>query len=218
MKRFCVVGLGRFGNYVAQQLRENKCEVLGIDIDRAKVEVLTEVLTTAVIADSTDKKTLADLDLDQMDAVVVCLGEDISASSLTVLHLKDLDVKRIVAKVSTEDHAKVLTRLGAGDVVFPERDSAVRVANSLTWSNVLDYVPLASGFSITEVAPPADVVGKSLANSKLRGRYHVQVIAIHNTLKDEMILAPPADHVIREDDAIVVLGRREDMEKMLNSH
>ena len=212
MKRFCVVGLGRVGSYVAQQLRENKCEVLGIDIDRAKVEVLTEILTTAVIADSTDKKTLANLDLDQMDAVVVCLGEDISASSLTVLHLKDLDVKRIVAKVSTEDHAKVLTRLGAGDVVFPERDSAVRVANSLTWSNVLDYVPLASGFSITEVAPPPDVVGKTLADSKLRSRYGVQVIAVHRTLKDEMILAPPADHVIREDDAIVVLGRREDVE------
>lgn len=217
MKRFCVVGLGRFGNYVARQLRENNCEVLGIDIDRTTVEGLTEVLNTAVIADSTDKKTLGNLDLDQMDAVVVCLGEDISASSLTVLHLKDLEVKRIIAKVSTEDHAKVLKRLGAGDVIFPERDSAVRVANSLTWSNVLDYVPLASGFSITEVAPPVDVVGKSLAESKLRSRYRLEVIAVHRTPTDEMILAPPADHVIRKDDAVVVLGKREDVERMLDS-
>ena len=218
MKRFCVIGLGRFGSYVARQLRENGCEVVGIDSDRAVVEELTEILDAAVIADATVKKTFANLDLENMDAVVVCLGEDVSASSLAVLHLKDLKAVRILAKVATEDHAKVLTRLGAADVIFPERDSAVRVANSLTWTNVLDYVPLASGFSITEVSPPADVVGKSLAKSKLRSSYRVQVIAIHRTLTDEMILAPPADHVISKEDAIVVLGKREDVEKMLNSH
>ena len=217
MQRFCVVGLGRFGQYVARQLRDNGCEVLGIDSDRAKVEGLTDVLNTAVIADATDKKALSNLDLDRMDAVVVCLGEDVSASSLAVLHMKDLKAKRIIAKVATEDHAKVLTRLGASDVVFPERDSAIRVANGLTWSNVLDYVPLASGFSVMEAAPPADAVGKSLRDSKLGSRHGVQVIAIHRMLPDEMILAPSADHVLMEEDAIVVLGKRENVEKMLES-
>ena len=217
VQRFCVVGLGRFGQYVARQLRDNGCEVLGIDSDRSRVEILTEVLNTAVIADATDKKALADLALDQMDAVVVCLGEDVSSSSLAVLHLKDLKVKRIVAKVATEDHAKVLTRLGASEVIFPERDSAIRVANGLTWSNVLDYVPLASGFSITEAAPPPDAIGKSLRDSKLGTHYGIQVIAIHRMLPDEMILAPSADHVLREEDAIVVLGKRENVEQMLES-
>ena len=216
MKRFAVVGLGRFGNYVARQLRENSCEVLGIESDRAVAETLTDALTSVVIADATDKKALAKLDLDHMDAVVVCLGEEIGMSTLCVLHLKDLKVRKIVAKVSTEDHARVLTRLGADDVVFPERDLALRVADSLTWSNVVDYVPLSSGYSITEVAPPKDAVGKSLAESKLRNKYGVQIIAIHRVMPEErMIFAPPPDYVITEDDAILVLGKRENVEAML---
>jgi trk system potassium uptake protein TrkA len=216
MKRFAVVGLGRFGNYVARQLRENNCEVLGIESDRAVAETLTDSLTSVVIADATDKKALAKLDLGNMDAVVVCLGEEIGMSTLCVLHLKDLKVRKIVAKVSTEDHARVLTRLGADDVIFPERDSALRVADSLTWSNVVDYVPLSSGYSITEVAPPKDAVGKSLAESKLRNKYGVQIIAIHRVMPEEqMIFAPPPDHVITEDDAILVLGKRENVEEML---
>ncbi len=216
MKRFAVVGLGRFGNYVARHLRGSGCEVLGIESDRAVAEMLTDSLTSVVIADATDKKTLAKLELDQMDAVVVSLGEEISTSTLCVLHLKDLGVKRIVAKVSTEDHARVLTRLGADEVVFPERDSALRIADSLTWSNVVDYVPLSSGYSITEVAPPKDAVGKSLAESKLRNKYGVQIIAIHRVIPEEqMIFAPPPDYVITEDDALLVLGRRENVEAML---
>ena len=111
----------------------------------------------------------------------------------------------------------LVRELGADEVVFPERDSAIRVANGLTWSNVLDYVPLASGFSITETAPPADAVGKSLADSRIRTKYGVQVIAIHRVLPDEMLLAPPADHVIADDDAIVVLGKRENVEKLLQA-
>jgi trk system potassium uptake protein TrkA len=174
-------------------------------------------VSSVVIADATTKKALEGLDLDRMDGVVVCLGEEIDTSTLAVLHLKDLEAKRIVAKVSTEDHARVLTRLGADEVIFPERDSALRLADALTWSNVLDYVPLASGYSITEVAPPSDAVGKSLAESRLRSRYGVQVIAIHRMVPEEMILAPPADHVLSDDDAIVVLGKRENVEKMLDA-
>jgi len=217
MKRFAVIGLGRFGSYIAKQLRANGCEVLGVDSDRTRVGQMAEVIDSVVIADATDKKALAKLGLDQVDAVVVCLGEQIELSTLAVLHLKDLHVGRIVAKVSTEDHARILTRLGANDVVFPERDSAIRVANGLTWSNVLDYIPLASGYSITEVAPPKDAVGKTLADSKLRTKYGVQVIAIHRVLPDEMVFAPPPDHVITEENTIIVLGTREQIEKMLGA-
>ena len=179
-------------------------------------EALTESLTSVVIADATDKKTLSKLDIEQMDAVVVCLGEEIATSTLCVLHLKDLKARRIVAKVSTEDHARVLTRLGADEVIFPEKDSALRVADSLTWSNVVDYVPLSSGYSITEVAPPKEATGKALAESRLRNRYGVQIIAIHRVMPEEqMIFAPPPDYVITEDDAILVLGKRENVEAML---
>ena len=215
MKRFAVIGLGRFGSYVAGQLRANGCEVLGVDSERSKAEALAETLNTVVIADATDKKALAKLDLTQMDAVVVCLGEGIESSTLAVLHLRELGVKRIIAKVSTEDHARILARLGAEQVVFPERDIALRLANSLTWSNILDYVPLASGYTIAKVAPPKEVVGKSLADSQLRTRYGVQVIAVHRVMSDEMVLAPPASHVITEDEAIIVLGKRENIEKLL---
>lgn len=215
MKRFAVIGLGRFGGYLATQLRANGCEVLGVDSDRARAEELAETLNTVIIADATDKKALSKLDLPQMDAVVVCLGEGIEASTLAVLHLRDLGVKRIIAKVSADDHARILTRLGAEQVIFPERDIAIRLANSLTWSNILDYVPLASGYTITEVAPPNDVVGKSLADSQLRTRYGVHVIAVHRMAPEEMILAPPASHVIGPDEAIIVLGKHENIEKML---
>lgn len=217
VKSFAVIGLGRFGAYVARQLRSNGCEVLGVDKNRARVEGMSEVLTTALIADATDKKALARLELGQMDAVVVCLGDIIDASTLAVLHLKELKVRRVVAKVSSEDHAKVLSRLGAESVVFPQRDLAIRLANNLTWSNVLDYVPLSAGYSITKVAPPKDVVGKPLGESRVASKYGVQVIAVQQVVKGDMVLAPTAEQVVEEDDAIIVLGKRENIEKLLNS-
>jgi trk system potassium uptake protein TrkA len=216
-KRFAVLGLGRFGGYVARQLHANGCEVIGVDSNRARVEELAETLDSVVIADATDKRALGKLGLDQVDAAVVSLGDKTELSTLAVLHLKDLRVKQIIAKVTTEDHARILTRLGADEVVFPERDSALRVANGLTWSNLVDYVPLASGYTIMEVSPPKEIVGKSLADSKLRTKYGVQVIAIHRVFPDTMILAPPPDHVFTEEDALIILGDKQNVEKLLGA-
>ena len=215
--KFAVVGLGSFGSNVARTLYERGHEVVAIDKDKDKIEEAKSFSSHAVLTDASVKENLEALGVAQMDVVVVSLGSAVEASVLTVLHLHELGLKRIVAKASTEDHGKILEAMGAIDVINPEKDMAIRTALKLTSPHILECLPLMSGVSIEEVAPPERFIGKSLRDLDLRNKYGIQVIAVRELVPERTLYVPPADFVIKDSDVLIVMGDEKMLEKMAAS-
>lgn len=213
-KQVAVLGLGKFGSEVARQLAQDGCEVLAVDINPDFVDDVKDEVARAAIADTTDSDALAALGLDSMDGVVVALGGSLEASILTCLHLKDLKCRNIIAKVMSPQHEKILSKLGVGRVIYPERESARRLAKQLAFASVMDFLPLAPGFSVLEVAPKEEVVGKSLGEAQIRQKYGVQVVAIRELLPERWHLVPDPAMVIKDSDVLVVIGKDEDLKKI----
>lgn len=211
-KEFAVIGLGRFGSSVAKTLYEMDYEVLGIDADEDQVQSAVDIVTHAVTADSTDENALKALGIRNFDVVVVAIGADIQASILTTLILKEQGVKKIVVKAQNLLHGKVLSKIGADKVVYPERDMGVRVAHNLISTNILEYIELSPEFGMVEVVATAKMVGKTLVEIDFRRRYGLNVIAIKTG--DKINISPQADDVIREGDVLVVVGNNEDIQDL----
>ena len=214
MKRFAVIGLGNFGFHAAKALYEEGNEVLAMDTDRVRVQAIDPYSTEAMVIDATDKEVLKSLCLEEMDAVIVSTGTKISNSILICLHLLESGVKKILAKALDDDHAKILKRMGATEIIHPERDMAIRVSRNLSRPNVLDFIPLAEEFDMIQVGAPRDFVGKSLIDLNLRARYNVHIIAIKEVVPENFILVPPADYVLKDSDILVMLGRSVDIRKI----
>ncbi len=214
MKRFAVIGLGNFGFHVAKSLYEDGNEVVAIDADRARVQAIDRYATEAMVLNATDKEALQSLGLENMDGVVVSTGTKISISVLICLYLQEIGVKAILAKALDEDHEKILKRVGATEVIHPERDMAVRISRGLSRPNVLDFIPLADAFDLIQVGPPRAFIGKSLKELNLRVRYNVHIIAIKELVPENFILVPPADFVIKDSDILIMLGRSEDVRRI----
>ncbi|GAH25460.1 unnamed protein product, partial [marine sediment metagenome] len=160
--KFAVIGLGSFGSNIAKTLYEKGNEVLAVDEDKEKIDEVKNFVSHAVHMDAADKENLQALGIKDMDVVIVSLGPEMEASILTVLYLNEMGTKRIVAKALTEDHAKILESVGATETIYPEKDMAIKTALKLSCPNVLEYLPLISGFGIQEIAPPEKFIGKSL--------------------------------------------------------
>lgn len=214
MRSFAVIGMSSFGHYVCRYMAERGFYVLAIDNDEAKINRIKDFVQKAVITDATERETLERLGIGDFDAVIVSLGDRIDASILVTLYLRQLGVKEIIAKAITEDHGKILDLIGATTVLFPERDSAYRLAHSMDSVSVLDYIPLTPGVSIIELAPPTSFLGKSLAQIDLRREYQVQVVMIKELVPENVIVVPGGDHVIKDSDILVVLGKDEDLKKL----
>lgn len=214
MRQFAVLGLGNFGSAIARQLIENKCEVLVMDRDSKIVQAFRDIAHAAVIADVTDRKALESLRLDEIDVVILCLGERMEASVLATLFLKELGVKEIWSKASSEDHAKILSRLGVSKTVLPERDTAQRLANQLSFPNMLDFIPLQAEYSITQVSCPPGLAGKSLRELDLRAKFGIQVLAVQEYVPERVNMAPDGDFVVKDSDVLIVLGRHDDIKKI----
>jgi trk system potassium uptake protein TrkA len=212
--KFAVIGLGNFGFNVAKTLYENGDEVLGIDRHKDRAQSTQIHASQCIIADATDKSVLETAGLTDMDGVVVSLGENLSASILVTLFLRELGVENIIVKIASEDHGKALERVGATTIVFPERDTAVRLANSLSSPNILDYFPLSPEYSITEVAPPESFIGKNLGELELLGKHNLNVVAVTKLKPEKAIVNPTARYTVRRGDILIVLGRREDIDKL----
>ncbi|MCW8132966.1 MAG: TrkA family potassium uptake protein [Planctomycetota bacterium] len=213
-KQVAVLGLGKFGAEVARQLASDGCDVLAVDRNPDNVDDVKDEVARAAIADTTDNDALAALGLDSMDGVVVALGGSLEASILTCLHLKDLKCKNIIAKVMSPQHEKILSKLGVGRVIYPERESARRLAKQLSFASVMDFLPLAPGFSVLEVAPNEEIVGKSLGEAQIRQKYGVQVVAIRELLPERWHLVPDPGMVIKDSDVLVVIGKDDDLKKI----
>jgi len=202
-KQFAVIGLGRFGSSVAITLHKMGYEVLAIDNDEERVQEFSNEVTHVVQADTTDEETLMALGIRNFDVVIVAIGEDVQANILTTLQLKELGVSYIVTKASNKLHGKMLEKLGADRVVYPERDMGQRVAHNLVSSTVLDYIELSPNLNIMEVSVPQALVGQTLAQTDLRAKYGINVVAIK---RGEDIIVPPlpSEKIIAHDILVVV--------------
>jgi trk system potassium uptake protein TrkA len=216
MRSFAIIGLSTFGFYLSKYLSDRGFDVLAIDLNESRIDKVKEFVTKAVILDATDKNALESLGITDVDVVIVSLGDRIDASILVTLYLKELGVKEIIAKASTEDHGKILDRIGATTVVFPERDVALRLSRSLENINVLDAVPLSPGVSILEFGPLNSFLGKTLRELDLRNRYGVQIVVIKELVPENLVIVPRPDHKIKDSDILVGIGRDKDFEKMLH--
>lgn len=211
-KQFAVIGLGRFGTSVALTLHKLGHDVLAIDSDDERVQKLSDEVTHVVQADTTDENTLNALGLRNFDAVVVAIGADVQANVATTLLLKELGVPFIIAKASNTLHGKMLEKIGADRVVYPERDMGQRVAHSLVSSNVLDYIELSPNLSLVEVTAPGIFVGRTLAEANMRVRYGVNVVAIKRF--EDLIVPPQPGEVIHECDVLIVVGPTEGLQML----
>lgn len=213
-KKFAVIGLGKFGFHAAKALFEDGNEVIAIDTDRARVQAIDPYATEAIVQDAMDKEALRSLGLEEMDAVIVSTGTSSSISIMICLYLNELGVKRVLAKAIDPDHEKVLRRVGATDIIHPERDMALRISRSLSRPNMLDFIPLSAGFDLIQSGAPQEFVGKSLKQLNLRARYEVHIIAIGKHSPESFVLVPPADYVIQATDTLVLLGKSLDIKKI----
>lgn len=212
MKQFVVVGLGRFGHSLAQTLAENGHNVLAIDKREDRIQDIANDVTHAVEADATDEEVLKTMGVRNFDVAVVSIGDNIHANILTTLILKELGIPYVIVKAQDALHGKVLTKVGADKVVYPERDMGVRIAHNLISSNVLDYIEFAPDYSVVEVISTASMVGKSLSELDLRSKYGVNVMAIKRG--QELNMSPGAKDKILEDDVLIVMGKNENLNKV----
>jgi len=214
MRTFAVIGLSSFGYYLCRHLSEAGSQVMAIDLNEDRIDDVRPFVQKAVIADAKDKDMLKTLGLEDIDVVVVSVGEPIDTSILITLYLRELGVTEIVAKAVSEDHGKVLDRIGATTIVFPERDMARRIAYTLRQTSLLDYISLGEGYSMIEMAPPNPWLRKRLAQLDIRRKYNVQVIMIKEIVPENVVLIPSGEHVIKDSDVLVIVGRNEDLKKV----
>jgi len=214
MKRFAVIGLGNFGFHVAKALYEDGNEVVAIDADKGRVQAIDCHCTQAIVLEATDKETLKTFGLENMDGVIVSTGTKISTSILICLHLQEIGVKKILVKALDDDHGKILKRMGATEIIHPERDMALRISRSLSQPNVLDFIPLSDEFDLVQVGPPREFIGKSLKDLNLRAKYNVHIIAIKELVPENFLLVPPANFVIKDSDILIMLGKSKDIKQI----
>jgi len=213
-KRVVVIGLGIFGLNIVRELYEGGFEVIAVDKNKEAVQRVRDCSTKAIQADGTDKEIMEAIGIQEDDVVIISFGEDLAAATLTTLHLKQMKVKTIIVKAPNEEHKLILEKVGATEVMIPEKEIAHKVAKSLISPNVLDYLPLSDDYMISEMAPPNSFLGKSIAQLQLRSRYHVEVIAIRDILSDKVNMVPGADFVIKDGDVLVVLGKEKDIQQI----
>jgi trk system potassium uptake protein TrkA len=211
-KQFAVIGLGRFGTSVAKTLSSLGYEVLAIDSSEQHVQAIANDVTHAVQVDARDEEALKALGIRNFDVVIVAIGEDVQSNILVTVTLKEIGVNYVIAKAKNNMHGKVLEKIGADKVVYPEKDMGVRVAYHLVTPNILDFIELSPEYSIAEVAAPAAFIGKSLGKLNLRAEYGMSVIAIKK--KDTIIADPGADSVIEEKDILVFVGKNDALNRL----
>jgi len=210
-KLFAVIGMGRFGSSVAQTLFQMGYDVMAIDLDEELIDDLKDKVTYGVTADAQEERVLESLGVRNFDVVIVAIGNDIQASILITLTLKELGVKKVVAKAINERHGRVLEKLGADKIVYPERDMGERLAHYLVSTNLLDYIEISDKYSLSEVTVPHFLVQKSLKQTSLRVKYGVNVIAIKRG--EKLIVAPPGEEVLNADDVLICIGLTQDLDK-----
>lgn len=205
-QNYAIIGLGRFGGSICRTLVESGQEVLAIDSNEERVNEYMNIATHAVVGNAQDESTLRSLGIRNFDHVIVAIGEDIQASILVTLMVKEMGVPNVLAKAQNEYHAKVLERVGADRVVHPERDIGVRIAHNLVSRNILDFIELSDEFSLAEIkVSNPKFFNKSLIEVNFRQRFGLTVVAIRRA-DGQVVVSPPANEIVCENDNLLVIG------------
>ena len=212
MKSYVVIGLGRFGTAVAVELCKLGNEVLAMDEDQANVQAVADHVTHAVTADARDPAVLKALGIRNFDCAIVAVGNDIGASALITLSLKELGLPQVVCKAQSYVHQRVLEKIGADRVVFPEQEMALRLARNLANGDILNFIELSEEYSIMECRCPRQWQGKSIRELDVRARHRLNIIAIRRG--GGMTISPGGEYALQEEDELVVLGRNEDIREV----
>lgn len=213
MKTFVVIGLGRFGTAVATDLCTLGHEVLAVDVNEDKVQAVANQVTHAVIGDARDPAVLRALGVRNYDCAIVAVGDDVGNSALITLNLKELGLREVICKALSHVHRRVLEKIGADRVVFPEHEMGVKLAQSLSCSNILNFIELSDDYGIVEITPPKNWAGKTIRTLDIRAQFGVNIIAVRSK-SGGMIVAPNADYALKSDDVAVTLGRYSDINRL----
>ena len=212
VKQYLVIGLGRFGTSVAHALSELGQEVLAVDNDMALVNDIAPHVTHAMQLDATDEEALASVDIASFDAAIVSIGENARDSILISVLLKEMGIPYLVAKANDDLHAKVLQKIGVDRVIFPEREMGQRLARTLITPNALELMDLSGDYRIIEIRMPARWAGRTLIDLNVRRKYGLNVLAIHRG--ERFLVSPAPDMLFEADDTVLVMGRREDIDRL----
>ena len=210
-KEYVVIGLGRFGGSIVRELNALDMDVMAIDMNEARVNEFSDIATHAVIADTTDEAVMKSLGIRNFDHVIVAIGENIQASTLTTLILKELGVKKVTAKAQNDYHAKILNKIGADTVVHPERDMGRRIAHNVASASVLDYLELSDEYSIVEIKAGEKLAGNSILELDVRANYGINIIAVKRG--KDIIVAPDPNESIEFNDILIVIGHDNDLNR-----
>jgi trk system potassium uptake protein TrkA len=214
MRQVSIIGLGNFGYYLGRELYLKGYDVIGLDSEAEVVQKVKNEISQAVVADATDKDTLLALGIDRVDLAVVTIGTNMLASIIATFHLKEMGIKQVYAKALSEEHAQILSRMGADEVLFPEKDLAVSVARRIENPNMLEYLPSIQDHGIFELNNLEGIHGKKLRELDLINKYGIQVIAIREPLHNRLTFIPRADYVIKETDVMILLSSNQAMESL----
>ena len=210
-KEFVVIGLGRFGGSIVRELNALGMDVMAIDLSEARVNEYSEIATHAVVADTTDEAVMKSLGIRNFDQVIVAIGENIQTSTLTTLILKELGVKKVIAKAQNDYHAKILNKIGADLVVHPERDMGRRIAHNIASASVLDYLELADEYSIVEAKANERIAGQSIVDLDIRAHYGINIIAVKRD--KDVIISPDPNMNIELGDILIMIGHDNDLNR-----
>ncbi|RXI98610.1 TrkA family potassium uptake protein [Anaerobacillus alkaliphilus] len=210
-KQFAVIGLGRFGGSVCRELYQMGHEVLAIDTNEDRVNNFSRYSTHAVVANATDENALQSLGIRNFEHVIVAIGDNIQASILCTLLLKELNVKQVWVKAQNQYHHKVVEKIGADRIIHPEHDMGVRIAHYLVSEKIIDYIELSPEFSIVELIASRKVSYQTIAKLDIRAKYGCTILGIKRG--EEVIISPPPTHEIFENDILIVIGHNNDLKR-----
>ncbi|MDD5686270.1 MAG: TrkA family potassium uptake protein [Elusimicrobia bacterium] len=225
MKQVAVIGLGTFGVAVAKELSDKGVQVLAIDTNEQKVQDISTFVTQSIVADSTDEKTMKELGLHDCETVVVATGDNREASIMTTLILKKLGIKHIIVKGLDPLHSRVLQKIGADRIVFPERDMGIKLAEMLISPNIIEEIELSPEYNLAEIIVPKEFINKTIKDLDIRAKYKLHIIGIKRKIpyvkddgdtdfKEELIIAPSASDILQDGDTIVIIGTYTDIDRV----
>ncbi len=213
MKNIAIIGLSSFGFYLCKYLSKLGFNIMAIDLKEELANQVKPFARKVIIGNAKDKDYLTKLGITDFDIVIVSVGNKIDTSILITLYLKELGIKEIIAKAVNEDHAKILGKIGATQIIFPERDMAERMSNKILSPNFLDFIPLTEGFSLIEIAPASSWIGKKLQDLDLRKRYQIQIVMIREVILDRVVI-PDGEFVLKDSDILYVIGDNKNIHEM----
>lgn len=213
MKSILIIGLGRFGRHMAKKFNEQGNDILAVDTDEERVNAALPYVTDAQIGDATNEMFVESLGVANFDLCVVAIGDNFQSSLETTALLKDLGARFVLSRASRDVHAKFLLRNGADEVVYTEKETAERLAVKYGNDSIFDYIEINEDYSIYEIGVPASWVGKSILDKKVRSKYNISILATKRG--KEIYPLPHPDHIFSETESLMILGRNEDVERLI---